>query len=385
MAIAAEALSTESASEEAIRDVLDRVGRHFEGGRANLALVFASPHHLEAMPTIADRLREQDLADCVIGCSAESILGEGREVETGPALVLWALRMPGIRARPFRADSPEVIASLDIGPPDGTSPTRAMILLGDPYSFPAEDWIGAMNSRHPGLPVVGGMASAANAPGENRLILDGETVRDGAVGILIDGPALLRTVVSQGCRPIGRPMIVTKSDRNVILELGRVPAVEVLKELLESLAPGEMDRVRQGLHLGRVMSEYRDSFGRGDFLVRNVIGVDPRGGVAVADHIRVGQTVQFHVRDAESADEDLRELLDRSGAGSPVAGLLFTCNGRGSRLFGTPDHDASVLADRLGPIPITGFFAMGELGPVSGHNYLHGFTASVLLFEPPGP
>lgn len=381
MAIAAEALSTRSVTEEAVGEVLDRIGTQLDGETTDLALVFATSHHVEAMPTIAARLRDAKLAGCVIGCSGESILGEGREVESGPALVLWTLRMPGIRVRPFHANSAEAIDSLQIRPHAGPDPTRAMILLGDPFTFPAEDWLGVMNERHPGLPVVGGMASTATAPGENRLLLDAETVREGAVGVLIDGPIRLKTVVSQGCRPIGRPMIVTKAERNVILELGRLPAVDVLKELLESLPPDEMDRVRQGLHLGRVMSEYQDSFGRGDFLVRNVIGVDPRGGIAVADVIRVGQTVQFHVRDAESADEDLRELLERSAPEAPVAGLLFTCNGRGTRLFGTPDHDTSVLADRLGNVPVSGFFAMGELGPVSGRNHLHGFTASVLLFE----
>jgi small ligand-binding sensory domain FIST len=382
MAIAAEALSTESATEFACDQVLERVREGLGGDPANLAVVFASGHHVDGLGSVASRLRDSGLAEHVIGCTGESIVGEGREIESGPALTLWAIRLPGVGIRTFRATGTDALDSMDPHPAGDSSPTRAMIVLADPFSFPAEDWLAAMNDRFPALPVVGGMASAADAPGGNRLIVDGETFPDGAVGVLIDGPVRLRTVVSQGCRPIGRPMIVTKADRNLVMELGRRPAVDVLKELLESLPPDDLNRVRHGIHLGRVMSEYRESFGRGDFLIRNVVGVDPRGGIAITDLLRVGQTVQFHVRDAESADEDLRELLGQLSPASPVAGLLFTCNGRGTRLFGGGDHDASVLSQAIGPVPVSGFFAMGELGPVSDRNYLHGFTASILLFEP---
>jgi small ligand-binding sensory domain FIST len=240
--------------------------------------------------------------------------------------------------------------------------------------------------ERPGVRVFGGMASGGSAPGQNRLVLDDDVRLKGAVGFALRGDLSVRSVVSQGCRPIGRTLIVTKAERNLIQELGRRPALEVLQEIFDGLTSEDQDLARSGLHVGRVINEYRESFGRGDFLVRNVMGADQSGGIAVSDLVRVGRTVQFHVRDAGTADEDLRQLVDRAKEEGPVAGaLLFTCNGRGSRLFATPNHDVGVIRELLGPIPTAGFFAMGEIGPVGGQNFVHGFTASAVLFgEGPG-
>jgi small ligand-binding sensory domain FIST len=194
----------------------------------------------------------------------------------------------------------------------------------------------------------------------------------------------MRTVVSQGCRPIGKPMVVTKAERNVIYELGGRPALIQLKELFDTLPTREQRQVQQALHVGRVMSEYKDHFEQGDFLVRNVVGIDPAAGaVAITDYLRPGQTVQFHVRDEQAADGELREMLAQARHDLPHAagGLLFTCNGRGSRLFSDQSHDAQCIAAALGPIPLAGFFAQGEIGPIGRQNFTHGFTASVALFD----
>jgi small ligand-binding sensory domain FIST len=200
----------------------------------------------------------------------------------------------------------------------------------------------------------------------------------GAVGVFVDGPEI-RSVVSQGCRPIGRPLVVTRANRNFVEELAGAPALERLQELAAAATDEEQALLRTGLHVGVVVDEHRHDFGRGDFLVRNVLGADQASGaLAVGEQVEVGQTVQFHVRDAAAADEDLRALL----TGQAAAGaLVFTCNGRGERLFGTPDHDAGVVASILGPIPAAGAFCAGEIGPVGGRNFLHGFTASVALFD----
>jgi small ligand-binding sensory domain FIST len=234
---------------------------------------------------------------------------------------------------------------------------------------------------------IGGMASGSQSPGENRFVLNGAVYDSGAVAVELEGPVKIRTVVSQGCRPIGRSLIVTKVDQNIIRELGRRPALEVFRAVFADLPDEDRARVQQGLHIGRVINEYQETFERGDFLVRNVMGADDAGGVAITDVVRVGQTVQFHVRDADTADEDLRSLLNRARQnrrGAGVAGaLLFTCNGRGSRLFSTPDHDVSTIHAIEGKIPVAGFFAMGEIGPVGGQNFVHGFTASIALFEEP--
>ena len=384
MLTCASALSTEPETRAASREVLDRVAGAFGDGPADLVLVFASIDHAEGLGALVEDLRARGLGGHVLGCTGEWIVGEGREVEGGPALSLWAIRLPGAVLRPVRLN---FVEGEPRGWPDDLEPAgpsgRTLLLLADPFTFPADDWFGRIEAAEDPPRVVGGMASGAQEPGRNRLVLDGEVFDSGAVGIAIEGPGVeVRTVVSQGCRPIGRPMIVTRVESNRVRELGRRPALDVLREQFAELDEAEQDLVRQGLHLGRVINEYQDAFRRGDFLVRNVLGVDESGAIALNDPVRVGQTVQFHVRDAETAAEDLRSLLDDARPDRPPAGaLLFTCNGRGSRLFPAPGHDVGAIRERLGPIPVAGFFAMGELGPIGGQNFVHGFTASVALFS----
>jgi small ligand-binding sensory domain FIST len=215
-------------------------------------------------------------------------------------------------------------------------------------------------------------------------LLGREVYEEGAVAALIEGPVRIRSIVSQGCRPVGRPFVVTKSERNVILELSGQTAMQRLHEVYETLGDREKTLLQSGLHVGRVLSEYQDEYRRGDFLVRNVVGADPKAGaIAIGDHVKTGATVQFHIRDADTADDDLRALLaDAMDEGAKPAGaLLFTCNGRGSRLFGEEHHDARCVQTAFNGVPLAGFFAQGELGPVKGLNFLHGFTASMALFE----
>jgi small ligand-binding sensory domain FIST len=225
--------------------------------------------------------------------------------------------------------------------------------------------------------VVGGLASAGRGPGGNRLLFDGEVVADGAVGAVLGGVGV-SPVVSQGCRPIGTPMVVTRGSGSRIEELAGRPAVERVQEVLGRLEPDELEMARRGLHVGRVVDEHKDEYGRGDFLVRNVVGVDRgAGALLVGDDVEVGATVQLHVRDAGSADEDLVALLGDTAADGA---LLFTCNGRGTALFGDADHDATVVTDALGA-PVAGMSCAGELGPIGRRSFLHGFTASVVLFS----
>ncbi|MFO0951403.1 MAG: FIST N-terminal domain-containing protein [Isosphaeraceae bacterium] len=387
------ALSTLSDSTAALDDVLARVRPAFGGeaggpSASDLAILFGSAHHAPAFGVIARTIRESGLARVVVGCTAESIVGDGLEVEGEPALALWAARLPGVTLRPFRLDydGSEVQGGEGLAEgPEG----RSLLLLADPFSFPTDVYLKELRTRAPALPVFGGMASASRTPRGNRIILGGEVYQDGAVAVEISGALRVRTVVSQGCRPIGRPMIVTRAERNIIREIGRRPALEVLRETFEGLSPEDQELVQEGLHIGRVINEYQESFHRGDFLVRNVLGADDSGGIAITDVIRVGQTIQFHVRDAASADEDLLSLLERDRQSRPdskvVGGLLFTCNGRGTRLFPGPNHDAEMIQRLYGPMPVAGFFAMGEIGPVGGQNFVHGYTASLALFERPAP
>jgi small ligand-binding sensory domain FIST len=361
------------------------------GGQPDLALVFFSPHHAAVAADLATILQGKLGSACLLGCQGESIVGNDREIENSPALSLWLARWSAaVEQTAFHLTLEETSEGPSLlGWPDdlahATAAESVIVLLGDPFSFPADYCVHQLNEDHPGLRVVGGMSSGASGPGDTALILGSQVLNAGAVGVLLQGKTGIRSVVSQGCRPIGKPMVITKARDNVILELGGQPALQQLQELWQQLSPEEQNLVRQGLHIGRVLSEYKSDFQRGDFLVRNVIGLDRgSGAVAIADRVRVGQTIQFHVRDAATADEDLHELLQidlSAHEHRPRGALLFTCNGRGTRLFDKPHHDAGVIRAEAGSIPVAGFFAQGEIGPVGGQNSLHGFTASVVLFE----
>jgi small ligand-binding sensory domain FIST len=263
-----------------------------------------------------------------------------------------------------------------------------LILLADPFSTPVDEVLAVLADRCPGSAAIGGLAGGGHDSGENRLILNDEVYDGGLVGVALSGRIAVRMVVSQGCRPIGEPYVVTKAEQNVIHELGGVPALERLQTLFESLGSDERRIAQRALHLGIVIDEHRDRFERGDFLVRNLIGADRgSGSVAIGDQVQEGQTVQFHVRDAQSASEDLNLLLaaDRSIHRAPLGALLFSCCGRGRGLFGRPHHDITAVREREGDVPIAGFFAQGEIGPVGGGNFLHGYTASLALFSEPSP
>lgn len=360
-------------------------------GSPQLALVFFSQHHLAAAANLADGIQAALQPGCLIGCVGEAIVGNEREIEDGPALSVWAARWQGnVSLAPFHLilERTSEGASL-LGWPDALLEARpdesAVLLLGDPFTFPVDLFLRQINDDAAGLRVLGGMASGVREAGDCRFLFGGEVRDQGAVGVVLQGSIGLRSIVSQGCRPIGRPLVITRGEENVIYELGGKSALEQLRDLWQALSPQEQELAKQGLHIGRAVSEYRDQFQRGDFLVRNVMQLDRRtGALIITDRVRVGQTVQFHVRDAATADEDLRALLQFDLCAHekrPAGALLFTCNGRGTRLFAGPDHDAGAVQAEAGRIPLAGFFAQGELGPVGGQNFIHGFTASVALFE----
>jgi small ligand-binding sensory domain FIST len=360
------------------------------GTKPDFAVLFASSHHREALGEIAERICQATNCQSLIGSTGESIVGGDREIEGEPAVSLWLASLPAttVKLMHLEFDSTPDGGSFIGWPADLAEPWpagAAMLLLGDPFSFPADELVRRMNEDCPGVPVLGGMASGGASPGENCLVLGNEQFQTGAVAALIHGAVRISSVVSQGCRPIGQPFVVTRAETNIIQELGGVSPLVQLKEMFKTLTDREQQLVRHGLHVGRVLNEYQDQFRRGDFLVRNVIGADPQSGaIAIGDYVRPGQTVQFHVRDEETADEDLRHLLKdsrNSATSQPRGALLFTCNGRGTRLFSSDDHDARCVREALGDIPLAGFFAQGEIGPVAGKNFLHGFTASVAIFE----
>ncbi len=385
------ALSTSPHATRAAEEVSASVEHALAGVAPELAVVFFSPHHAADAAEMAVVFQERLGAPALIGVLGESIVAGVKEVENRPGVALWAGSWGGRMAIDAfhldledTPDGPTLFgwpdAMFDANPADSL-----LIAFGDPYSFPAvELFLPRVNEDYPGLRLAGGMASNPTGPGSPSLLLNGEVQPQGAVGVLLRGPARMRTVVSQGCRPVGRPLIITKGQDNVILELGGRTPLEYLRGLLEEVPTHEKELMQKGLLIGIAISEYRDEFRRGDFLIRNLIGLDPRtGALAVTDRIRRGQTVQFQVRDAATASEDLREMLVTAKADSfrPKGGLVFTCNGRGTRMFGTADHDAKAIQSVAGPLGLAGFFAAGEFGAVAGQNFIHGFTASTVLFE----
>jgi len=385
----AAAISTHRMLDEAVREVCEQ-SLHDLAAEPHLAVLFVSNVYAPNMERIVERASDILRCEALIGCTGEAIVGNGTEVEDEPAISLWLAHLPGAVVEPFSLRFERTAeGGTFVGWPEnmaGDWPQGStLLMLAEPYSFPADVLLERMNEDHPGIPILGGMASGATMPGENRLVQGSQVLLEGAVAVRLSGKVRVRSVVSQGCRPVGRHLVITKGERNIIHQLGGQPPLAVLNEIFSTLSPREQELAQNGLHLGRVTSEYKESFGRGDFLVRNVLGADPESGaLLVGEYIRTGQTVQFHVRDEQTADEDLRTLCREAAEAQsqpPAGALLFTCNGRGTRLFSEPHHDASCLRDQWPELPLAGFFAQGEIGPIGGNNFLHGFTASIAIFE----
>jgi small ligand-binding sensory domain FIST len=372
-------LSTEPDPVTAIREAVSDALAPLDGASCDLAFLFVSPHHAAAMPIVLGVAHDGLSPGALIGCSGIWIVGGAREVEDRPAVSVWAAHLPDTEITPFALTydrTPDGDAFL--GWPDEIPGDATVIALADPYTFPAGSWLERLNETHPGLQVIGGVASGGAAPGETRLVCGNEVLWNGCAGVIVSGRTKVRALVSQGCKPIGSPYAVTAAEENVLFSLGGQPPLDRLKETFASAAPADRQAMQVGLHVGRVVDEYKTEFRRGDFLIRNVLGADEASGaIAVGDRVLVGETVQFHVRDADSADADLRAMV--GAVERPAGAILFTCNGRGTRLFGVPDHDAAIVAGALGA-HLAGFFCAGELGPVGGKNFVHGFTASLALF-----
>jgi small ligand-binding sensory domain FIST len=375
----ASGLATEDAGVDAFAEAAGRAALGLGGAPADLAVVFGGAPNLTHLDEGLRLVRERVRADAVIGCGAQGVVGGGRELEDG-GVVVWAASLPGARLEPFHLEAiPAGESRIALSGMPDTDDADALILLADPYSFPVEALLARLADDQPGLPVIGGLASAGGGPGASALVLGDGVVSSGAVGVALTGVDVL-PCVSQGARPIGPEMVVTAADGNAIEELASKPALERLREAVAGLEPEEQALAASGLLLGIVIDENQPDYERGDFLVRGLLGADEEtGALRIGERVRVGQTVRLQVRDGDSADEDLHEAL--AGVPRDAAGaLLFTCNGRGSHMFDTPDHDARALDDALGGAPVAGFFCAGEIGPVGTRNFVHGFTATVAVF-----
>ena len=352
------------------------------GADVDLAFLFLSPDHLDDAGAAVHKLIEELGPRHLVGCVAQGVLGGSREIESGPALAVWAGSLPGSSIEPFHAASVEADDGVAVvGFPDPVG-AELVTLLVDPFTFPAAAFLAALNEEHRHVPVVGGVAVGGGEPRAQALIVDGEIYDEGAVGALVSGVSV-RTVVSQGCSPIGDDAVVTAAEGNVVLELAGRPAFERLRGEILALPPERQRLAAQGILAGIVIDENRSEYRRGDYLMRGMLGADDESGaIAIGEQVRVGQTLRFHVRDAVSADEDLKECLAATVGGASSAGaLLFTCNGRGTNMFPEPNHDASTVSRALRSPAVAGMFCGGEIGPVGGEVFLHGFTATMAIFQ----
>lgn len=364
------------------------------GQSPDLVLAFVSPHYQRSYRRVPELIQTCLAPDVFIGCSAGGLIGGGIEVEQDKGIALAGAVLPDVKLTGMH------ILSEDI--PDEDAPPGAwedvvgvkntehphFILLPDPFTFRIDSFVEGLDYAFPGSVKLGGLASGAGKPGGNALFLNYGTIREGLVGVAISGNLEVETVVAQGCRPVGKPYSVTSCDGNILLELDGKPAIRVLKEVLENLSPDDQELARHSLFIGVVMNEFKDEFKSGDFLIRNLIGIVPEAGaLVVGEMLRNERTIQFHLRDAAKSSDDLRAMLkeytDRAPRENRLAGaLLFSCLGRGRYLYGHANHDSNSFREYLGEIPLAGFFSNGEIGPVGGTTFLHGYTSSFGLFRP---
>ena len=356
---------------------------------ADLCFLFASAHFEEELEGIVSDLHETLSPRAFIGCSAETVVCNAYEYENQPTLGVWAAALPDVQIRTFHWSQTDLDRLSD--PADWHEYLEAdpaenpyFVFLADPFSFNLPAFLEQFDLAYPKRPAIGGVASAGEAPRQNILIFEGQILRHGMCGIALSGNIEIDTVVSQGCRPIGRHLVVTEAENNIIRTLGGKPPLAVLIETLNGCSTRDIELARTGgVLIGRAINEYQHSFSRGDFLIRNPIGFEhDSGAMAINDIIHTGQTVQFHVRDRESAEHDLTDLLTARPRANAVGALLFSCNGRGSRLFGQRHHDARAVSEAGHELPVGGMSCAGEIGPVGHRNFIHGFTASVAFFRP---
>jgi small ligand-binding sensory domain FIST len=373
-------LSGAPGSAAAAAEAAAAAGNELGTGEPDVAFLFLSAHHLERAAEAAAAVREELRPGCLVGCVSSGVVAGRTELQEGPGAAVWAATLPGAEVEPYHAVALLTEEGAAVAGFPDVDDAALVTLLAD-ITFPVSPFLSFLNEEHPGLPLVGGIATGGGYPGAQALILDDDVHDQGMVGVSISG-ADVRIVVSQGCSPIGREAVITEADGGAVHRLAGLPALEWMKTQLASLPPEEQRLAERGLLAGIVIDENKAEYERGDYLMRGLVAIDEESGaVVVGEDVRVGQTLRLHVRDAVTADDDLRESLGAALRGATPAGaLLFTCNGRGTHMFPQPDHDGRLVSSALGSPAVAGFFCGGEIGPVGGRAFLHGFTATLALF-----
>lgn len=384
------ALSKNRHWQEAVKELAAKVKKDLNGRTCDLAVFFLSEAYKDLSPQKFVKLLSDHLPYRVlIGCNSSGVVGNELEIEMEPAVSILAMHLPDVKLNTFRlspdetaslATGTDLINLLDVYPTDKPH----FFCLVDPSTADTTTLLHAFNEGYKGLPVVGGLASGAVMNLPNWLALNGTVYPDGVVGVAMSGNIDFQIAVAQGCRPVGKTYIITRAEQNVLYELAGKPALHVLRELLESLSLKDRTLAEQSLSVGLAMNEQQATFKRGDFLIRNIMGFDPDSGALMVGAVfKVGQTLQFQIRDAETSSEDLKLMLDKmkNADGAAQGGVLVSCCGRGKNFYGLAHHDARAIQKLKGPLPLTGFFANGEIGPVGPKNYVHGYTSSLVIFR----
>lgn len=387
-------LSTAPSFVDALAEAAAAMSTRLGGSAPTVVFAFASPHHREHFDGFSATIAEATGAATVFGCSSGGIVGGAREVERTPALSLVGAVMPAVELLPFHvdtrglpgADAPAIEwhERLGIEPEDA----ETIILLAEPHTSHVMPLLAGLDRAFPNATKVGGLLAGSAPPDGGALFAGMHTHREGVVGLAIAGNVVVDTLVAQGCRPIGTPMFITRAEGNLAHELDGRTAARILQETYEQCGVRDRELMRTALFLGLAGQPDREIYGQGDFLVRNVLGLDARtGALAVGANLRTGGVVQFHVRDAETSAADLEAHLLRYRARDvrPLGALMFSCVGRGVGLYGHPNHDVDELMEKLGRPPgslaVGGFFGNGEIGPVGRQTHLHGYTSVFALFR----
>ena len=391
----ASVLSTQSNPDVALSVLLDSIREQMEGEDAHLVLVFATGYSDASWAVFIAEFRVAFPEATILGCSAGGVVGGGREVEKGPAISVTVASLPDVAIIGFHHDG-ELSASvaeaaqgwherLELEPEH----QPAFLVIPDPFSCDPIQFLAGLDRAYPASVKIGGLASGGEGPGDHILVLDDQSHRSGAIGVAMYGDIEVDTVVAQGCRPVGDPLVITRAEKNLLVELNGQRALDQLERIFGELSPDEQSLFRALPMVGLGMEKGREMYRQGDFLIRHLMGMDRTNGVlAVGALMEEGQVVQFHVRDADSSRVDLEELLTQQARGQAVdlseGALLFSCLGRGERFFGVPDHDSGMATRYLGGVPIGGFFCAGEIGPVNGQTWLHGYTSVFGIFRSRG-
>ena len=386
----ADGFSTDANWRKAVAEAARAARAKLGPSPCDLALVFVSQTWNDFDPAELSQILAKELAPLhSLGCNASGAIAGRREVEMKPGVAVLAMRLPGVRVHSFSLAPSELkrleggsalVSLLDLYPTDKPK----FLVFGDPTTCDPDQLTTLFNEGYPGAPLVGGLSSGPQLKRTSWMLLNGEIIENGVAGVALTGDVTFDIVVAQGCRPIGEPLIVTKAEGNVLQELGGRPPLDVLRETLAKCPAEDQRLARHSLFAGLVMKEGHSGYKRGDFVIRNLMGFDQdTGALVLGANLRRGQTLQFQLRDAQTSDTDFQHLLGvmPEGGAAPRGALLVSCCGRGQGLYGEPDHDAALVQSMRGPLPLAGFFANGEFGPVDGRNYIHGYTSSLVVIR----